>query len=152
MRSLFTIILFFNQCVKTSKKPMEFEHLYLNDSNEIIYNNDSSILYNIKVKSYTVSNYVESIETERLIDSFVCNTIDDSFKIYKTFFIEIYKKSEYTNNECYFKWKKDFQLKIIEDNLFVYQFENGNFWMKHKQMGDRSFAWATRYPCDKFNK
>ncbi|MBK7224556.1 MAG: hypothetical protein WBB17_03990 [Saprospiraceae bacterium] len=139
-------------CEIKVKPSLVFEKLYLADQRQIEINSNLDTFYIFKSNNFTVENFEDINQNEYIIDSFICHNVSDSYKIFRDYHITVFKKSKYTNNEYFNIWKKDFELKSMDDILFNYVWRRGKFWEKwHKQDGVDQVS-SFKYKCEVFEK
>ena len=88
------------------------------------FNNNGTLIYH-KVDYFIVKNYIESLSSEKIIDDFVCNTLDLETNTLDSYHLTFFNESEKTNLK---KIAKDDSIidkySHLNDHLFTYIWTN----------------------------
>lgn len=142
MKNIFFKLLALFMCRPEHQEKMNLESFYVINNSHIEMNSDSSIEYRYKYDNYIVTNFTDSPENQKQLDSFICQNASDSITIYRDYSIKIFNKSKYTNNSYYFENSKIFDLEISKDMVYIYVWTEGKFLYKWRIFGDDGFIQA----------
>ncbi len=112
------------------------------NKNEILTDNHHYI-----TEEYLIKNWINNIENEQIIDSFVCSNLLHDYKSVDSYFISFYKYSPKVNFDSYKYSKKLCELEMVDAFILGYEFRKGRF-NKVKRNLNIDITQFTKFACN----
>lgn len=116
------------------QRPLEFEKLDQFSKIDTIKRVGNSILF--RTDCFIVSNYKESLQSEKTVDSFVYKSRAKDIEKYEGYAIIVYKSSDKTSIKNFKTNPKDFDNYTFDnDQIYTYSWGRGKWFSKTKFKG-----------------